>query len=270
MGNIVPSNLDKYLKEKMYKAGGDDGFMDRIQLLIYPNPIKRWKYIDRPTNYKELQKVTKVFENLEVIDFKKYKVEIDDVDEAPYLRFSKDAQKLYIQWATYLERRLLKGDIRPEIQGHLSKYRSLMPSLALIFHFIDQSVKQPNKIDSKVNLNSIKRAIYWCKYLEGQLYKVYENINIPHLSSANALLDKIDSGKVNEGDTIRDIYRNGWSKLNDAEKVKNAISIHEDHHYVKMIESGTVGNKKMILTINPTYSRKSTDTADTGIEIDSE
>jgi len=263
MGNIVPSNLNKYLKEKIHKAGGDDGFMDRIQLLIYPDSIKKWKYIDRSTNHRELQKVTRVFESLETIDFKKYKLEIDDVDETPYLRFSKDAQQLYIKWATHLERRLLKGDIRHEISGHLHKYRSLMPSLALIFHFIDQSVKSPEKIHPKVQLSSIKRAIYWCKYLEGQLYKVYEDIDTPHLSSAIALLDKIHTGKVNEGETIRDIYRNGWSKLNDSEKVRNAISILEDHHYVRMIETGTVGNKKKVLTVNPTYSRKSTDTAAT-------
>ena len=259
MGNIVPSNLEKYLKEKLYKAGGDDGFMDRIQLLIYPEQSKNWKYIDSPTNNKELQLVSKVFKSLETIDYQKYKLEIDDVDDIPYIRFSMDAQQLYIKWATNLERRILKGDIRPEILGHLSKYRSLMPTLALIFHLIDQSVLPPNKIKSKVQISSIKRAIYWCKYLEGQLYKIYENINTPHLTSAHALLDKIHYGKVNEGDSVRDIYRNQWSKLNSSEQVRNAISLLEDYNYVRLVDSGS----KKIISINPTYSRKSTDTAAT-------
>ena len=62
---------------------------------------------------------------------------LEDGNKIPYLRFSPDAQKLFKDWIFELENRLRNNDETPAVQEHLGKYRSLMPSLALIFHLLD-------------------------------------------------------------------------------------------------------------------------------------
>ncbi len=57
--------------------------------------------------------------------------------ERPFLRFAPDAQALFDAWRAKLEATLRSDDDHPVVVSHLAKYRSLMPSLALIVHLID-------------------------------------------------------------------------------------------------------------------------------------
>jgi Protein of unknown function (DUF3987) len=56
-------------------------------------------------------------------------------EEVPFLRFDPAAQEIFDDWRAELEQRQRAED--PVLLSHLAKYRSLMPSLALILHLID-------------------------------------------------------------------------------------------------------------------------------------
>ena len=58
-------------------------------------------------------------------------------EEVPFLRFDPAAQELFDSWRVALEQRLRAEDEHPVLLSHLAKYRSLMPSLALILYLID-------------------------------------------------------------------------------------------------------------------------------------
>jgi putative DNA primase/helicase len=47
------------------------------------------------------------------------------------------AQELFDRWGADLEHRLRAEEDYPVPLSHLAKYRSLLPSLALLFHLID-------------------------------------------------------------------------------------------------------------------------------------
>ena len=65
--------------------------------------------------------------------------------EIPALRFSLEGQEIFNAWRTELELRLRKGDLLPALESHLAKYRSLMPSIALIFYAVEALSKgQPH------------------------------------------------------------------------------------------------------------------------------
>ncbi len=55
----------------------------------------------------------------------------------PSLRFDAAAQELFDGWRAELEHRLRAEEDHPVLLSHLAKYRSLLPSLALLFHLID-------------------------------------------------------------------------------------------------------------------------------------
>lgn len=181
---------------------------------------------------------------------------MDDVDSIPHIHFSSDAQTLYNKWITKLENRILSGKIRPEILGHISKYRSLMPSLSLVFHMVDQSLKSPGDIDSTIQLPSVKRAIYWCRYLEGQLHKIYDIVVPDNKTSSDALLSKIYKGKVVNGNSIRDIYRHGWSLLDTKEKVNNAVLMLSEDNILRVDRTKGSGSESETLTIHPEICKK--------------
>jgi hypothetical protein len=56
-----------------------------------------------------------------------------DYESPLVLTFAPDAQALFREWLSQLEARLRGDELAPVMQAHLAKYRSLMPSLALLF-----------------------------------------------------------------------------------------------------------------------------------------
>jgi hypothetical protein len=53
------------------------------------------------------------------------------------LKFALDAQELFAEWIQELEHKLRSDELHPALVSHLAKYRSLMPSLALLFELAD-------------------------------------------------------------------------------------------------------------------------------------
>ena len=86
-----------------------------------------WEYIDRPPDIAAEDRVRRVFAAL---------AELDTAAPLEY-HFAPDAQELFIEWLAELEARLRSGELHPALISHLSKYRSLMPSLALLFEMAD-------------------------------------------------------------------------------------------------------------------------------------
>src|SRR5215813_513044 len=58
-------------------------------------------------------------------------------DKVPCLRFEEAAHEDFLGWRTDVERRLRSCEMSPALEGHLAKYRKLVPSLALINHLAD-------------------------------------------------------------------------------------------------------------------------------------
>lgn len=54
--------------------------------------------------------------------------------------------------------------------GHLGKYRSLMPSLALLLHLVEIADGKPGE---PVSLTAARMAASWCSYLETHAQRVY-------------------------------------------------------------------------------------------------
>jgi hypothetical protein len=265
-GSIVPSVLNKYLNEKMNNMGGDDGLMDRIQLLIHPESLPFKEDVDRIPDTEKLNYVARVFKELDSIDDEKYKLQWDNHSELNYLQYDSNAQTIYKSWATELEIRLSSDDIPDHIKGHLSKYRSLIPSLSLIFHLVDQSLTKKEKRKSEIGVTSVKRSIAWAKYLEKNLNKVYGNVIYPELSSAMILYKRIHDGKLTDKMTVRDICRKNWSKVGSKkDDVLKAIKVLSDHSMVRIETINENGNYSQIIHIHPELLQKSTDTDDAAL-----
>src|SRR5262249_12032677 len=150
-------------------------------------------------------------------------------EELPFFRFTPDAQDLFDAWRLDLEGNLRSEDEHPIVISHLAKFRSLMPSLALIFHLIDG-------VDAgtcgPVSLAAAERAAAWCDFLEAHARRLYQSVTDTVRVSAALLARKIVQQKLSNPFTARDIYRNGWTGLTEARDTYFALELLEDLGWV--------------------------------------
>jgi putative DNA primase/helicase len=136
LGSIQPGVLSDYLAAAVRMGAGDDGLIQRFQLAVWPDPPAEWRDVDRRPHRDAKYTATNALRRLERIDLEAVGAEQED-GEIPFLRFDPAAQLAFTEWRSELEQRLRSGEEHPAIEAHLAKYRSLVPSLALICHLAD-------------------------------------------------------------------------------------------------------------------------------------
>ena len=131
LGGIQPGPLSAYLAGAMKGGVGDDGLMQRFQLLVWPDAPRTWVNVDRKPDTAARQAAREVFKRLDALDPGGPWAEPRKRGRLPWLRFDAAAQAEFDRWRDELEPRLQAGDLHPAMEAHLAKYRSLAPSLAL-------------------------------------------------------------------------------------------------------------------------------------------
>lgn len=245
-GGLQPAKIDAYFSQVLNNHG-DDGLLQRFQILVYPDTPKKWRNVDRKPNRAALEGVTKIFDSLSDLKILNH----EDEAKLPGLRFSSYAQHLFDAWRSKLESRLRSDDREsPVFESHLAKFRSLVPSLALIFHLIGRSSATVD-VQEQIQADSILLAIRWSEFLEAHARKVYVDVLYPNLKATQILGDKIALEQVRDGDTLRSIYRRQWFLLRTPSELEPVLSIMEDCGWIK-IETVKVEHKtKEVIRINP-------------------
>ncbi len=278
-GGIQPGKLSSYISDAIGDGKGADGLLQRFQLLVWPDGLGKWdppeRWPDNDAKYRAFQ----VFSWLDNLDPNLLGAEIGD-DSIPSLRFAPDAQDFFDVWHANLENRLRSDEMAdsPAFESHMAKYRSLMPSLALLFHLVDVATETiadisvgpdvteegsgtsgtdvpggpSNKIvSSSVSLEAARRAADWCEFLEAHARKVYATELYPGVQSAHFLKEKIGIGEVVDKQSLREIYRHHWTGLKNPAQVKTALEILEEAGWVRVDDVQTDGRPGQVLRLNP-------------------
>jgi putative DNA primase/helicase len=240
LGCLTPSKLTPLVNMAMTGGVDDDGFIQRFQLMVYPDDIQ-FKYVDEIPDKDARDTAYEFFKYVSGLSF-----EPVEYEKIPYVHFSKEAQKVFSEWLSALEMEIARDDIHPAIESHLAKYRSLIPSLALLIHF--GSDDDPA---GDVQLDSLKKAISWGLYLKSHALRVYGLAinNAAHLGKL--LLDKIRAGKLTDPFVIRDVKRPQWHGLTSEGAVESALKVLVDAGYLRIKTSPTGGKEKIEYFVNP-------------------
>jgi len=214
LGGIQPSKLTGYLYAAM-RGNDNDGLVQRLQLAVYPDVPPAAELVDQYPDAKAKNRAYDIIRKLAEADFLQLGAMLsEDTDGIPYYRFDDAAQELFYEWFNDLTLKLRKEDDEPIVTEHLGKYRSLMPSLALIFHLVDLADGRPS---GPVSEDATKKAVLWCGYLEEHARRIYGLVTKIHVRAAARLAKKIKSGDLPNPFTVRDVYRKEWSLLDDKE-----------------------------------------------------
>jgi putative DNA primase/helicase len=250
LGGIQPGPLAAYLHET-FAGGGDDGLLPRFQLAVFPDPPPRWRNIDRWPDAEARVRAFAIFRQLATLDLAALAAEELTPGERPFLRFAPDAQARFDAWRAELEATLRREDDHPVLLSHLAKYRSLMPSLALIVHLID-AVDRGTR--GPVSRAAAEQAAAWCTYLEAHARRLYASVTDPARVAAALLAGKLARGRLPTPFTARDVYRNAWTGLTEPRVVRHTLALLADLGWLRAepARAGDGGRPTVRWHINPT------------------
>lgn len=254
LGGIQPGRLHAYVRQTVIGGNGDDGLLQRFQLIVWPDTSKTWRNVDRTPNFEASQKVEEVFLKLRHLDPVTIGAHVAPLSSRPaYLHFTSEAQEEFDAFRLKLETSLRTGDKHPALESHLAKYRSLVPALALVIHLVDGGT-------GPVTLEALRKALGWSDYLWSHARRVYASVTNAAAFGAKALANKITAGKLADGFTAREVQRHGWQSLTTAGDVLAALEWLLDSGWLHASRDpndlGTGGRPTNIYNINPKVLQK--------------
>lgn len=231
-GSIQPGPLSQYIRSAMQGGIGDDGFIQRFQVMVWPDAKGQWELIQGvPISELEVP-VHQIFNCLDSLTF-------DPIGEPIILSFTNEAQALFDQWQESYEKRLRAGDLPPHMEAHLAKYKKLLPALCLVFEHVKEAVN--GKHPSAVSAQTLESAIGWLAYFESHANRIYGSGANAIPKIAKELINHLRKGDIKEPFTIRDIYYGKhWSGLGTAKQVEEVVEYLVEKHYLarKLVKSG--------------------------------
>ena len=248
LGAIPPGPLRRYICEAIEHGVGDDGLAQRFQLSVYPDIDPNWKNVDRPPNKEARRRVMDLVRDLNLAAGKDLGGVTDDDpdgrDAIPYLRFDDEAQPVFDQWRTDLELRLREPEEHPALESHLGKFRSLVPSMALLLHLAEGG-------RGPVTRGALDRAIAWAKYLESHARRIYAATLPTAETSVRALARRLLARKLPVPFSLRDVYRKGWADLRTKEQAQEAVDALLGMGWLRVVSEKLAKKTVTVYLVNP-------------------
>lgn len=248
IGGIQPGPLGGYLREATKNGKGDDGLIQRFQLMVYPDVSRNWINVDQWPDTEAKNQAYGVFTMLDRLDPAPIGARQDsyDPDGIPFLQFDEEAQNAFDKWRAVLEHKIRSGDEHPAIESHLAKYRSLIPTLALLTHLADGGT-------GPIELVALNMAIRWGEYLETHARRIYSVAINPAASAAQGLAKHIHKGDLKDGFVLKDVYRPCWTGLSSRDDAAIAVDLLIDLDWLTETHELTEGRTKTRYWINPKF-----------------
>ncbi len=227
LGGIQPGKIQSYVRDAVAGGSGDDGLLQRFGLTVWPDIKTEFVYVDRGPDLAARQAAWEVFERLNAL-------QPANEHTAIVWRFSAQAQALFEEWMVPFEQEIRSDSLHPALVSHLSKYRKLVPALALIFALVDT----PDSA-SIIHDNELIRALAWADYLRCHAERLYAAALVPETSGAQALLAKLKGGKLSDvhGNVLqqftpRQVAVKHWAGLGTPDAVRKAADLLADYGWL--------------------------------------
>jgi putative DNA primase/helicase len=247
-GGIQPGPLQTYLAGALRGTSDDDGLIQRFQVLVWPDVSSDWTNVDQWPDTAARKRAVAVFEWAAHIDAEAIGAEVDEDGGIPYLRFDDEAQDLFDEWRAKLEHQVRSQQDPLAIEAHLSKYRSLVPSIALLCHLADKAL-------GRVSITAVHKAIAWARYLESHARRMFGSV-LSNGVEARAIAKRIQDGDLEDGFCLRDVYRPGWTSLPDYFAASRGVDLLMRLGWLAEQEVVTAGRPSTIYSVNPQICRK--------------
>jgi putative DNA primase/helicase len=233
IGGIQPGRIQEYVRGAVAGGSADDGLLQRFGLAVWPDTTGDYVHVDQWPDTPAKQTAWAVFERLAMLQAAN--------DEEPVVwRFDEAAQALFVEWLIPFENEIRGDDLHPAMVSHLSKYRKLIPALALVFAMIDSP-----DTGNLIHEGELLRALAMGDYLRTHANRLYAAAVMPETTGAAALLVKIKAGLVPDGFKLKDVQQKGWAGLATTEGARKAVTMLVDYDWLscEVIHRGAGGGR---------------------------
>ncbi len=248
IGAIQPGLFQAYMAGALAGGAGDDGLVQRFQMAVWPDTGREWVNVDRWPDTQARQEAKAIFQRLDHLDSAAMGAQQAEWDPVPWLRFSPEAQDKFNNWRADLERRIRDPELHPALESHLAKYRSLVPSLALLAHLVDEPET------GSVGKVSLLRALDWSEYLETHARRLYGPALAPEMYAACELAKHLH--QLPGSFTAKEVYRKHWRGL-DTEGTSRALQVLIDYGHLRAVapEERQAGRPTTRYAVHPDLRR---------------
>ena len=241
-----------------------DGTIARIGLLAYPDKTAVAKPLDRPVNDQARSLFRFAMRAMAPLHQR-------DV----YLKFAPSAQPLFNNWlSAHFEREFT---LTGPVCSHFSKYKGLLPRLAALYHLADSGSATEKRADASekdevsvgsqlsvagfhlIDREHLERAIAFLgEYLEPHMRRLYGCVKSPIQRAEATLAEHILAGDLENGFTIRDVIRKGWSLLTETDTTRYTLDTFCEMNWIRPLPkpAGQVGQPTTKYEINPKLKKK--------------
>ena len=214
----------------------NDGFIQRFQLAVWPDPFQR-EFIDQKPNYEIKQDIESIFEKI---------YENIQVSETRILGLSENSYEMFKDFF-HENQRAMDQQSNDLLQEHFGKFDSLVCSIALII----QVFKEPES--TEVDEVSFQFALDWIDYLKSHALKIYSAGNKLNVNGAITLIKNVS--KLPKEFSVRHIQQKGWKDLSNQEEIKKAIIVLNSEDLIFQVDD-SYGVKNKGRPKSPSYSFK--------------
>jgi hypothetical protein len=254
MGGTQPGKLAAMIKGAIDGGVEDDGLMQRFQVMIssirHPKQVKGKVETDRDAIL-----LMRAF--FEAIYSQQSKGPVQ-------FCFSSEAEDHFENWHNDLLNNLQDNPSDWEaLDAHFSKYTSLAPKLAMLFHmascFDDVAQRSPQffaptgiEWRREISLSTLTQALGVVDFFKEHAQRVYSVITKRSELAAKSLAGAVMRGLVVDAQTVRSIKQKHWSNLTSDAEVEEALETLEQHDWliIERLKPAT-GRPKNIIRLNP-------------------
>lgn len=240
IGCIPPAPLQRYLCEAIGKSGGADGFIQRFQLVCYP---------DQKTPFILSQiGVSEVLENeiqkiVELLDW-------GNMNQSRLLTFSEEAQALFDEWLVKQENDARFGGHPLYWESHLGKQAKVIAVLAIILHRLQEVSSKT--LNERISLETMQKALQAQAYYLAHAHRCYDSVTARTVSDAEMILSLIRQKRLPRRLKAQDIYHQGLGGLSDSVRVRSALELLQDYGWAVCEKvSNAIGRSSEFWTIHP-------------------
>lgn len=228
IGGIQPGRIQEYVRGAVLGGNADDGLLQRFSMTVWPDVARAYVHVDQKPDLAARDKALTIFNRL---------VELlpEDGGTAAVWRFTPSAQVLFVDWLVDFEQEIRGEEIHPAMIAHLSKYRKLIPAVALVCAMCDAPDGR-----NLVSEEHLLRALKWCKYLRTHANRLYAAAVMPEIAGAETLLRKISGGKLCGTNNLlltaftpRQVAAKNWTGLGNVELVRSAADLLADYDWLR-------------------------------------
>ena len=240
IGGIQPSRIQEYVRGAVTGGNADDGLLQRFSMTVWPDAARAYVHVDQTPDLAARDGAWSIFNRLGAL--------LPDDGGLPAVwRLTPGAQILFVDWLVEFEQEIRGEGLHPAMVAHLSKYRKLIPAVALVCAMCDAPDGR-----NLVSEEHLLRALKWCKYLRTHANRLYAAAVMPETAGSESLLRKIREHKLCGTDNLpltsftpRQVAVKGWTGLGTPELVRAAADLLADYDWLHRdtVKAGSTGGR---------------------------